>query len=110
MPLKKAIKLEEMTHAQKSHTATTEIPYHIKTSEKHSTRKTLPLLKCREKLFHVYGLHLKSGTHKSPVFDKKDCRSSVFWCLYGLSPSPDPENLVHPVFYSAIMTLFKKTF
>lgn len=41
MPLKKAIKLEEMTHAQKSHTATTEIPYHIKTSEKHSMRKTL---------------------------------------------------------------------
>lgn len=34
MPLKKAIKLEEMTHAQKAHTATTEIPYHIKTSEK----------------------------------------------------------------------------
>lgn len=71
MPLKKTIKPEEMTHAQKSHTATTAIPYHIKTSEKHAIRKTLPLLKCKEKLFHVYGLHLKSGTHKSPIFEKK---------------------------------------
>lgn len=72
MPLKKAIKLEEITHAQKSHTATTKIPYHIRTSEKHSMRKNLPLLKCREKLFHVYGLHLKSGAHTSPVFKKKE--------------------------------------
>lgn len=71
MPLKKAIKLEEITYAQKSHTATTKIPYHIKTSKKHAMRKTLPPLKCREKLFHVYALHLKSGTHKSPVFEKK---------------------------------------
>lgn len=72
MPLKKAIKLEEITHTQKSHAATTKIPYHIKTSEKHAMRKNFLLLKCGEKLFHVYGLHLKSGAHISPVFKKKE--------------------------------------
>lgn len=92
MPLKKAIMLEEMTHAQKSHTATTTIPYHIKTSEKHAMRKTLPLLKCREKLFHVYGLHLKSGTTNLLYLRKKDCRSkSVLCCPYGFSSNCDPE-------------------
>lgn len=72
MPLKKAIRLEEITHAEKSHTATTKIPYHFKTSEKHAMRKNILLLKCREKFFHVYGLHLKSGAHTSPLFKKKE--------------------------------------